>query len=331
MLVGRGGDYGDETIYDVTDPLHPRLLCRVVGTTAHLSSATNFQYLEPRLATETDIVERSLADGTEHLVGKLPGWITSAAWLPSGPLGAYTVRIDSFSDCPTGGVEVWAYQQGTSRLLTTYCLGMGDCICRFGLPGPVLAFSHDGRYLVEGLLSGKGSTPMGVFRLADGARVATLAINTDTAFWDRTSDRLFEIYYDSVQAWTPDGTTIAVPGAAVWSYFPNTPPGGGQVVYTAYSDEVQGTDPRVYIDDLAATKTRMLIDQPRSQVVFVKDGWVWYLEEQPCSDCPNNTEPSGKVYAMNISTWVEQLVTFATSEAMTYPDDLMPGEFWPNS
>jgi Tol biopolymer transport system component len=163
-------------------------------------------------------------------------------------------------------------------------------------------------------------------------RVATLPQDTDTAFWDRGSDRLFVVGYTSVQAWTPSSATLSsVSAANQWSFYPNVSPAGGQVVYTAYSDAIQGTQPRVYLYDLATSKTRMLIDQPRSQVLFVRDGWVWYLEEQPCSDCPNNTQPTDKVFAMNASSGVEQQVVFATGEGLTSATDLLPGEFWPNS
>ena len=271
------------------------------------------------------------ANGSETPGGKLPGWITDAAWTPSGTVGAFTVRLDSSGTCPAGAIQVWTYSQGTSELLTTYCIGIGDCICRFGLPRPVLSFSPDGQYLVEGRLSGKGSEAIGVYRVADRVRVATLPDNTATAFWDRDTDRLFEVYYTSVRVWTPDGTTLDLPGAASWSFLPNVSPDGGYVAYTAYSNAVQGTNPRVYIYGLDSSNTRMLIDQPRSQVAFVKDGWVWYLEEKPCSDCPNNTQPSGKVYAMNITTGLEQQVVFATGEGLTYATDLLPGEFWPTS
>ena len=66
----------------------------------------------------------------------------------------------------------------------------------------------------------------------------------------------------------------------------------------------------------------------RSQVVFVKDGWVWYFEEVACTACAGGTKPSGKVFAMNLSGGAETPVAFAAGEA---PPDLEPGEFWPNS
>jgi hypothetical protein len=330
VLLGSGGEFGQTAIYDVTDPVHPQMLCRILRTSANLSNSSNFEYLDPRSATETDIVIKWFANGTETPGGKLPGWITDAAWTPSGTVGAFTVRLDSSGTCPAGAVQVWTYNQGTSELLTTYCIGIGDCICRFGLPGPVLAISPDGQYLVEGRLSGKGSEPMGVWRLADRILVATLPPDTDTAFWDRNSPILYVVRSASVQVWSPGYSLLDEPSAAGWSFYPNISPNGDYVAYTAYSDQVQGTQPRVYLYGTRTSSTKMLVEQPRSQVAFVKDGWVWYLEERPCDNCPNNTQPTGKVFAMDITTGVEQQVVFASGDAMTYPTDLLPGEFWPN-
>ena len=328
VMLGRGGEFGEIAMYDVTDPVHPLLLCRVLHTSANLSKGS-FQYLDPRSATETNIVTRWIFDGNQAPAGKLPGWITNAAWLPEGAVGAFTVRLASSANCPAGAVQVWTYTQGTSELLTTYCIGIGDCICRFGLPAPVLAFSPDGKYLVEGWLTVKGSQPMGVYRVADRVRMASLPVDTYNAFWDRSADRLFVIGQGSVQVWNPDGSIAALPGAASWSFYANLSPDGTDVAYTAYSDKAQMTQPRVYAFNLASGKTRMLSDQPRSQVVFVKDSWVWYFEEQACADCPNGTKSTGKVFAMNVSTGVEQQVTFRMDE--TVINELLPGEFWPNS
>ncbi len=81
----------------------------------------------------------------------------------------------------------------------------------------------------------------------------------------------------------------------------------------------------------------MLVDQPRSQVLFVKDGWVWYLDEMPCTaNCAASTRPSGKVFAMQLSTGVETVVSFAANEdplsqGSQYRFSFQPGEFWPAS
>jgi len=138
VLLGQGGASSESAIYDVTDPVHPRLLCRIQNTTASLSSAINYEYLFPRSAIETDLVVRWYADANETPAGKVFGWVTSGTWLPGGSLGAFTVPVDSSDQYPAGGQQVWTYERGTSKLLFTYGNGIGDCVCRFGLPGPLL-------------------------------------------------------------------------------------------------------------------------------------------------------------------------------------------------
>jgi len=62
-----------------------------------------------------------------------------------------------------------------------------------------------------------------------------------------------------------------------------------------------------------------------------KDGWVWYLEEVSCqgqAGC-GQTKTTGRVFAMNLATSVEQTLTFRMDETVT--SGLSPGEFWPNS
>lgn len=74
--------------------------------------------------------------------------------------------------------------------------------------------------------------------------------------------------------------------------------------------------------------SRLLTAQMRSQAVFVKDGWVWYFEEVPCDNCAGQSQPSGKVFAMQLSAGAETPVAFAPGDE---PRDLWPGEFYPNT
>jgi hypothetical protein len=333
-VVMLGAQYTPSLIYEVTDPLHPRLVCRILRTSAHLSGPTVVEYLDPQSATQTNIALR-FADGSEGPGGRLPVWTTSAAWVQTGSLAAYSVRVDPTASHPGGSVQVWVYEAGTSSLLFTYPIGIGDCICRFGLPPPVLAASPDGQYLVAGQLTGKGSEPLALYRLPDRARLLTLDPDVAWAFWDRFDDRLFLAGGAAARMWTPEGGLVDMTGAGGWSFFPGLSPDGTQVAYTAYSDPVQMTQPRAYIHDLSTGTSRILGDKLRTQVLFVKDGWVWYLEEAVCKQaCAGNTRPTGKVLALQLSTGVESPVVFAAGEdwqtqsGQTW-SSFSPGELWP--
>jgi hypothetical protein len=131
-----------------------------------------------------------------------------------------------------------------------------------------------------------------------------------------------------------------MPGADLWLLRQGWSPDGSQVAYTSYPDTTVTTQPRVYVYDLIAGATRLLQDKPRSQALFVKKGVVWYLEEGNCdpNTCgPMGTQPTGKVFAMQVSASTESEVTFAAGEnplyqervdSITWPS-FAPGEFWP--
>ncbi|HET7419445.1 MAG TPA: hypothetical protein VFL27_03610 [Candidatus Dormibacteraeota bacterium] len=318
-------------MYDVTDPVHPRLLCTISNTSAHLFTADTFQYLKPVSTTETDVMLRSLGSGNESVAARLPFAATSIAWLTDLSVAAYMVAGPA-------GFQVWLYSQQKSSLVFTFQEPGVGCICRFGLPGQTLAISPDGQYLLAG--PGVGTPPLAVYRVSDRARVATLS--TSPAFWDRTGHRLFVAGGSAAaQTWTPEGGFAALRSAAQWPYFPGESPDGSQVVYTAYSDTGAEAQPRVYSYDVKAASTRMLIDRMRTQVVFVKDGWAWYLEEATCDpatcNVPFSTMPTGNVFAMQLSTGTEAPVVFAAGENPVLRTGSLDAasfgsaEYWPNT
>lgn len=69
----------------------------------------------------------------------------------------------------------------------------------------------------------------------------------------------------------------------------------------------------------------------RTQAVFVRNDWIWYLAEGVCADaCPGGTKPTGKVFAIQLSTGTETEVKFAHEENPYVPQvSLAPGEFLP--
>ena len=309
-------------LYEVTDPIHPKLICHITGTYVHVVNDDSIAYLKPVSPGETDVVVRSLQTGSEttaeSLTFGLPNEVwESVSWRADGSLVAYTVQ-------PTEGnigsvVKVWLYANHANMQLTTYPLPIADCICRFGLPNPTSDLSPDGQYLVVGWPIGKGGNPLAAFRVADRSLVTTFDRSVVSARWDRAGHRLFLIGQSGVQSWTPEAGVTALAGTSQWSFMPSLSPDGQQVAYTAYADQSQGLL-RVYVYDLASAKTRMLSTQSRSQVFFAKAGWVWYLDEASCdpnsSNCgPWATAPNGRVFAQDLATGHETEVIFAPGEA----------------
>ncbi len=330
-----------QVLYDVTDPVRPRLLCKIANTSAHLFTGDTFEYLKPVSATETDVMLHSLGSGNESQAGKFPFYVTSGSWLADQTVMAYTMpqAVDS-ANYPNGGTQVWLYAQRRTALLYTYQTGIGDCICRFGLPHPVLAVSPDGQYLVSGWIAGKGSEPLAVYRVSDRSRVTLFDTSVTGAFWDRSGHRLFlvSVAPTAAQSWTPEAGVSSLTGAAAWSYLPGLSPDGSQVAYTAYVDPNNQVDPRIYAYDLKAGTTRLLVDQIRTQAIVVKDGWLWSLDERlclPADHCAGATTPTGRVYAMDLSTGAEREITWGFGDdphgqAGIYGWEVFaPGEFWP--
>ena len=316
-------------LYDVSDPVRPRLLCKISNTSAHLFTADTFEYLSPTSATETDVMLHSLGSGNESVAGRFPFAATSGAWQTDLSEMAYTVlRSD-------GVVEVWLYAQQKDAVLFTYQQPQVGCICRFGVPSPALAISPDGQYVAGG--PGIGAQTLAVYRIADRARVATLT--SSAPFWDRMGHRLFLGGASANAAyWTPERGLAPLAGATAWPYLPSVSPDGADIAYTDYSDPGVEEQPRAFVYDLNSATTLTLTDKMRTEVIFVKNGWAWSLEETICDPaCPVSTTPTGNVFAMQLSTRTEVPVTFPGGANPVLQSggvdfaSFAPGEFWPNS
>ncbi|TMC33763.1 MAG: hypothetical protein E6J28_13890 [Chloroflexi bacterium] len=328
-----------QAIYDVSDPVHPKLLCRVNNTVTHLFTQDTFTYIRRSGDEGTEVVLHSMGSGNESVIAGWPIKLLGSAfgdvgaWTPDGDHAA--TAVSAKDDAGDQAIQIWLFAQPSKILLYSFSQPLTDCICRFGVARPTLAFSADGQYLVSGWPVGKGASPLRVYRVADATLAQTLDLGDVEAIWSRTGHHLYLTgLAGKSRSWTPEDGFAPLDGATAWPYRLGLSPDGSQVAYTAYLDPSTQADLRVYVYDIATHQTRLLTSQMRSEVIFVKDGWVWYLEEAKCdpalpSCAPWGTAPTGKVFAMNLSTGVEQPVTFRMDETVTSP--LSPGEFWPNS
>jgi hypothetical protein len=79
MVLMQGQYEAQQLLYDVSDPVHPRLLCRISSTSAHLFTGDTFEYLKPVSATETDVMLHSLGSGNESVAARFPFYAASGA------------------------------------------------------------------------------------------------------------------------------------------------------------------------------------------------------------------------------------------------------------
>jgi len=338
-LVLMGGENAGYLLYEVSDPVRPKLLCRITSTSAHIVNAASIAYVKGVSPTETDVTVRALQTGVEVVAARFPfaaqgSPFATASWRPDGSLLVYTASPDNPG--PGSTAQVWLYSDQTLKLLTTYPWPLTDCICRFGFPPQENALSADGQFVVSGWPVGKGAEPFQVYRVADRKQVQVFDLTVSEVIWDRTGHRLYLIGQGGVRSWTPEAGITTLTGASAWSFFPSLSPNDSQAVYTAYIDQGQ-KEPRAFTYDFATAVTHQLSSLPRTQVMFVKSGWVWYLEEAACQSgqgqCPPwGSAPTGKVYAQDLATGHESEVVFAAGEGVPVATNwylFQPQDLWP--
>lgn len=325
-----------QAIYEVADPTHPRLLCQVKNTTAHLFTADTFEYIRRSGDSGTEVVLHSMSSGSESVVAGWPIRLwnvvgNAGTWTPDGNSAA-TFVLSTGPNVLT--LQVWVFAQSHTTMLWEFPQGVAEDVCPFGLSPPTLAFSADGQYLVAGWPVGQGAVPLRVYRVADGALIQGFDITDTGALWSRTGHRL----YVNARSWTPEEGFAPLSGATYWPYMAGLSPDGSEVAYTDLGDQRAATSSRlstplrVNVYDIAGKKTLQLTTQDRAAVTFVKDGWVWYWDKIPFANCPDPTGLGQRVFAMQVGTGIEQPVVFATGESPTeLQSGWSAGQFWPNS
>lgn len=329
--------YSGTVLYDVSDPLHPHTVCKLLNTQAHIVTGTSFEYLVPRADGTTDVVLHALGSNNESVAATFKAdlyhatfsWWAPVTWSPSRQTMAYLA--DGGTDANGFGVtDVWLATAASRSKIYSYSVAGRDAFGRPGFAPPTLAFSPDGAYLAAGWTV--ANSPVRVFQVSDRANVTpSWPADFRFAFWGKKDDTLFIVGLQSVASWKPGGPVTALPATSGWVLDPNLSPDGTQVAFTAVTST---RDVRPYVYDLDAKTSRLLVSQARSSTSFVRSAWVWYAEEKPCvpstdNACFDPTQPDGNVLAFELATGRESLVTFAAGEA---PSNfgMTPVDLWPS-
>ena len=327
-------------IYDVTDPLRPKIVCRIQNTSPHIVSGTAFVYLVPRPNGTTDMVLHELGSNHESVAGTFHADLTgsyldspwaSVSWTPIPFVLGFSTN-DGTDSNGFGVIDVWIADANNATKVYSYSVPGVDSFGRPGLPPPTLAVSSDGGYIAAGWAI---NNSIHVFRFDNHADVSpAMPAGFRFAFWSRFGHTLYIVGSSGVEVWKPESGAAGVPGTGPWTLQPNFSPDGAQLAFTALT---ANRDIRSYVYDFNAKASRVLIDQSRSSVMFVKSGWVWYLEEKPCvptydnTNCFDPTQPDGNVLAMNLATNQESPVTFAAGEAPIQSNEVFmwTEDVWP--
>ncbi|HEX2682158.1 MAG TPA: hypothetical protein VHQ03_12815 [Candidatus Dormibacteraeota bacterium] len=336
MVVGSNGTL----LYDVSDALHPRAVCRITNTYARILTGTSFEYLVPHADGTTDVVLHALGSNNESVESRLQADLSStsmgiffanAAWAPGRGVMAYLAPGGTDAN-GSGIVDVWVATSRVRTKISSYSVPGIDGFGRPGPPPPTLAMSPDGAYLAAGWSI--APTSIHVFRLSDSLDVTpTMPAGLRFGFWSRTGHTLYLVGSAGVEEWTSEAGVAAVAGTGPWTLGPNFSPDGTQVVFTGFGSA--GVI-RVSLYDLKTRSSRQLIDQPRSSPIFVRAGWVWYFEEKTCvvsadNPCFDPTTPDGNILAADIATGQESQLSFAPGESPTAAGTffMTPVDVWP--
>jgi hypothetical protein len=314
-MVVIAGDF----VYDVADPVHPRLVCRAASTAIHLLDGNSIAYTTA-VAGHVVIVRRDLTTGAESRIAQLrvepqPYYYGRAAWTWDGSLEVYSTSVPR----PNGRwlVSVHLRSGAADSVLFTVDAGPGGLESRWS-PRPILVFSPDRAYLA---VSDFGFAIYGnnvrIFSVADRRQKFVTATSSSGGTWIG-NDR-FVWASGKLMQWTPTGGAKPLRPEA-W-YGATTSSDGLWLAGTLITD---WASPRALIvrdGGRTAFKTG-----PASSPAFVTPTVVWYAEEGPdtsgsnqCSEpCSHPTVPDGTIRAFDVTNGTDVVVRFRAGEALTF-------------
>ena len=310
-------------LYDVADPINPRLVCRATDTAIHLIDSNTIAYTKV-VGGHVVIVRRDLTTGAESQVAQLrvdplPYYYGRAGWTWDGALEVY-----STSSKPGANgrwiVTVRLWSGGADHVLYTIDAGPGGLESRWS-PHSILAFSPDKKNVA---ISDFGFAIYGnntrIFSLVDLRQKFIAASSSSGGTWIANDRFVWADMSGKLMQWTPTaGASLLRPEP--WYGVTASPDGK----WLAGTVDVQTTgDPRVFIAPLGAGRT--FRTRPASSPGFVTATVVWYAEEAiydvgfSCTEpCIHPTAPNGVIHALDVANQTDRIVHFHTGQSPRFP------------
>jgi hypothetical protein len=308
-------------LYDVADPVHPRMVCRATKTYMQLVDSNTIAYTVALSGGKANIVWRDLVTGVNTQVAVLPADPGGAKnWTADGSLEVYAGKGTVINET-TASVPVHLFSNGGDHLLYSITSGASGLESRWSQV-PILEFStnhtyfaiSDARYAIT-------SSSMHIFSVADRRQLLVTVegpggtwVADDRFVWSAATT-------GSLVQWTPQGGVATLRPEKSW-FGVNSSPGGQWLAGTLLSSAFE---PHVLIAPVAggtAVKTGL-----GSAPGFVSRTVLWYIGEKACTDVGpcgyDPTAPDGTVHAYDVTTKIDQVLHFRAGE-----EPVVGADFW---
>jgi hypothetical protein len=304
-------------VYDVADPVHPRLVCRGVDTVIHLIDAEAIAYTTV-VDSQVVVVRRDLTTGAESRIAQLRANPNDrvSAWIPDGSLEVYATSGVAGAD-GRWLVSVHLWSNGADHVLYTIEAGPGGLESRWA-PRGILEFSPDHAYVaISDFSFAIYGLSVRIFSVADRSQKFVTGVSSGGT-WIANDRFVWAPMPGSLMQWTPSGGATLLRSEA-W-YGATSSPDGHWLAGTLLTDQ---SNPRVVIAPVAGGRT--FTTGLGSSAGFVTPTVVWYAEEGPdtsgsyqCLEpCSHPTVSNGTVRAFDVTTGTDLIVGFRAGERPT--------------
>jgi len=310
-------------VYDVADPVHPRLVCRSANTVVHLLDTNAIAYTTV-VAGHVVIRRRDITTGAESQIAQLSTkpdpyyFYGPSGWTWDGSLEVYSTN--GIPDANGRWVASVHLRSGSvDAVLFTIDAGPGGLESRWS-PRSILAFSPDHAYLA---VSDFGFAIYGnnvrIFSVADRRQRFLSTTTTSGGTWIANDRFVWATITGSLMQWTPVAGTSAL--RSEWWYGATSTADGRWLAGTIFTrlgaDSYDNSKLRTLIVPAGggATFTTGLGSSPG----FVTSSVLWYAEEGPCAatgSCGMDaTAPTGTIRAFDLTNGTDRVVSFRSGEA----------------
>jgi hypothetical protein len=292
--------YNSLVVLDVADPLAPSLVCRVNNPPYPIQpiqwlSASELALVVP--GPPARLIDVDVARQTITAIREL----SNSAYLASISTDrAWLATMEASAD---GGNLARLYGPAGARNLATFPPAMGHGGTIYGFGGPNIELSPDGSLVVAVDYEASYVNPtvpdLQVFDL-QGTLLLSAAKGIWAA-WDKTA-----LYYDDggkVYRWVRGAAPVAV-SQLNWLE-PAVSPDGQHIAYLTNPGYAFKLD---VLDARSGIATEVRTSGPRIDPLFITSSLIWTGELQICDNCYGGINPTGKVFAYDVSTGSEHEV-----------------------